>query len=52
MCGSYESRENFDKHFPALEYAESQGTLEEDFIDFKDPVDAEIRVIKHVTGFM
>lgn len=53
MYGRYDSQETFDRHFAAREYAEFQATLkEEGIIDFKDPIDAEIRVVKHVTGFM
>jgi hypothetical protein len=49
----YKSQATFDRHFAAPEYAEFQATLkEENVIDFKDPMDAEIRVVKHVTGFM
>jgi hypothetical protein len=49
----YESQATFDRHFAAPEYKEFQATLKaENIIDFKDPVDAEIRVVKHVTGFM
>jgi hypothetical protein len=49
----YESQATFDKHFAAPEYAEFQKTLRtENIIDFKDPVDVDIRVVKHVTGFM
>ena len=49
----YNSRAVFDRHFAAPEYAEFQATLKaEDIIDFKDPVDAEIRVVEHVAGFM
>jgi hypothetical protein len=50
---SYESQATFDRHFAAPEYAAFQATLKaEDIIDFKDPVDAEIRAVKHVAGFM
>ena len=50
---SYESKTTFDRHFAAPEYAEFQAALKaEDIIDFKDPVDSEIRVVKQITGFM
>jgi hypothetical protein len=50
---SYESQAVFDRHFAAPEYAEFQAKLKsENIIDFKDPVDAEIRIVEHVAGFM
>jgi quinol monooxygenase YgiN len=53
MWSSYESQATFDRHFGTPEYAEFQATLKaEDIIDFKDPVEAAIRVVKRVTGFM
>ncbi|KAE9365580.1 hypothetical protein N431DRAFT_354179 [Stipitochalara longipes BDJ] len=53
LIETYESQITFDRHFAAPEYAEFQATLRaENIIDFKDPVDAEIRVVKQVTGFM
>jgi quinol monooxygenase YgiN len=49
----YKSRAVFDRHFAAPEYAEFQATLKaEDIINFKDPVDAEIRTVEHVAGFV
>lgn len=50
---SYESQAVFDRHFAATEYAEFQATLKrENIIDFGDPVDAEIRVVRRVAWFM
>lgn len=49
----YQSKATFDRHFAAPEYAEFQATLKEEcIIDFKNPEEAEIRVVKPVAGFM
>jgi hypothetical protein len=49
----YDSQTAFDRHFAAPAYAELQATFKaEDIINFKDPVDAEIRVVKFIAGFM
>lgn len=49
----YESQATFDRHFAAPEYAEFRATLKrENIIDFEDPVDSEIRVVRHVAGFL
>ena len=49
----YNSQATFDRHFAAPEYAGFKLLSKaEDIIDFKDPVDAEIRVVKNVAGFM
>jgi len=47
----YKSQATFDRHFSTPQYAEFQAILkQENIIDFTDPVDAEIRTVKHVSG--
>jgi hypothetical protein len=37
----------------APEFAAFQATLkEENIINFEDPIDAEIRIVEHISGFM
>jgi hypothetical protein len=49
----YQSQAALVQHFAAPEYKQFQATLKaENIIDFADHVDAEIRTIKQLAGFM